>query len=69
MENEFEGKMEFTYQFDKHSPRVVMTISPQSTLTEVFEAFEGFLLGAGYSFKGQIDIVGDVPQDIETELN
>ena len=66
---EFEGKMEFTYQFDKNEPRVVVTLSPQSSLDEVLLAFDNFLRGAGYVFVGQIDIVDDVPQDSEAELN
>ncbi len=67
-----DGLMEFFYQFDSKSPAVSMKISPQSTLTEVFEAFGAFLRGAGYVIDGEIDIVdvnGNVPQDENAELN
>ena len=60
------GKMEFTYQYDDVSPRIVMTILPGLLLSEVLEAFEAFLLAAGYSFTGQIEINGNI---IDTEQN
>lgn len=48
--------MRFTYQYDKDSPKVTMTIKgPDTTLAEVIEQFEGFLKAAGYSFDGQLD--------------
>lgn len=58
-EDKMDGKMEFFYQFEETAPKIVMTISPQSSLDEVFESFEQFLKGCGYSFEGNIEIVND----------
>ncbi len=63
------GKMEFYYQFDTHFPEVKVTLHPTSDLSQVFEAFAGFLRGAGYAFNGEIQIVdNDMPQ-IEESVN
>lgn len=52
--------MTFTYQYDKHSPKVVLKIKgPDTTLTEAIEQFELFLKAAGYSFDGQLDFTED----------
>ncbi len=68
-DNEMDGYMEFFYQFNQKSPAVSIRLSPDTALPEVFEAFEQFLRGAGYSFNGQIDLVDDVPQDSQAEYN
>lgn len=52
-----DGKMQFIYQFAEHSPRTEVTLSPESTLTEVVEQFEIFLKAAGYGFDGALDFV------------
>lgn len=49
-------KIEFVYQVEG-APKVTLTLSAESTLGQVLEAFEMFLLASGYSFKGQVDIV------------
>ena len=54
-----EGNMKFTYQFDENSPKVEITLSPESTLTDALEAFESFLRAAGYGFDGVVDIVNE----------
>lgn len=52
--------MQFVYQYDKQSPRVVVRVpGPDTTLTEALEQFEAFLKAAGYSFDGQLDFVND----------
>lgn len=56
---EANGKMEFTYQFSDHDPKVTMTLSPGMDLGDVIEAFETFLLAAGYVFNGQLEINGN----------
>ncbi len=58
-DNEMDGYMEFSYQFSRKDPAVFMRLAPDSDLSQVFEAFERFLRGAGYHFNGQIDIVSD----------
>jgi hypothetical protein len=50
--------MKFSYQFDEKSPTITMELSPESTLSEVFEAFGAFLQGAGYTVDGPITIEG-----------
>lgn len=49
--------MTFIYQFDERDIKVEVTILPDSDLPTVLEAFERFLRGAGYSFKGYVDII------------
>lgn len=60
--------MKFTYQYDDVSPLVEVTISPQSTLLETLEAFEGFLKAAGYHFDGELDFVQDL-ETVDPEAN
>jgi hypothetical protein len=36
---------------------VEMTLSEDSALPEVLEAFEDFLRGCGYSFSGHLDLI------------
>lgn len=50
------GKMQFIYQFSDVHPEVTVTLSPESSLDAVFEAFEGFLKAAGYQI-GHIELV------------
>ncbi len=72
MEEQDDGLMEFFYQFDSKHPAVSMKLSPESSLPEVFEAFEAFLRGAGYVINGEIDLVDRVnygPQDENAEMN
>ena len=54
--------MRFTYQFDENSPKVEITLSPESTLTEALEGFENFLRAVGYSFDGVVDILGETEE-------
>lgn len=63
--NEPNGKMEFTYQFMDTAPKVVVTLSPESTLDEAVEAFELFLGCAGYSTEGILRFVEDATQETE----
>lgn len=52
--------MQFTYQYEKGSPKVVVKVPASDiTLTEALEQFEGFLRAAGYSFDGQLDFVNE----------
>lgn len=51
------GKMVFTYQFSDVDPKITVELSPDSDLDRVLEAFEQFLLGAGFSFEGQLDFI------------
>lgn len=41
--------MQFIYQFEKSSPKIMVEISSQATLNDVLDAFEDFLLASGYS--------------------
>jgi hypothetical protein len=70
---ECNGKMEFTYQFSEGDPKVTMTLSPGAGLGEVIESFEAFLIAAGYSFNGQLEINGNFQDsdliDPNTEQN
>lgn len=50
--------MKFSYQYDEKSPKITFSLSPDSTLTEVLEAFEDFLRGVTYSFDGHLTIEG-----------
>lgn len=54
-----EGNMKFIYQFDENSPKVEITLSPESTITDALEGFEAFLRAAGYCFDGVVDIVNE----------
>lgn len=51
--------LKFQYQFDESHPLIEVTMPSDSALPEVFEAFQGFLQAAGYSFKDNeiLDIV------------
>lgn len=69
MDKESAGRMEFTFQSQEHAARVVVTLSPQADLNEVFDAFENFLHAAGYVFHGTIDIVNYMPQGENAEFN
>lgn len=51
-----EGRIYFEYQDDVHTSKVAITLSPDSSLSEVLESFEQFLKAAGYIFDGVIDI-------------
>lgn len=61
-----EGSMKFIYQFDENAPKVELTLSPEATLTEVLEQFEGFLFAAGYRYEGTLDFVNEHVKE-ETE--
>lgn len=52
-----EYMLKFEYQFDENMPKVTLEMSPESDLPEVLEAFQSFLLGAGYVFNGHIEIL------------
>lgn len=54
-----EGRMKFTYQFDENSRLVEVTLSPEASLSEVLESFEGFLFAAGYRFDGNLDFYAE----------
>lgn len=62
--NQQTGKIEFTYQFSEFDPKVTMTLAPGTSLPQVLEAFEMFLLASGYSFKGVVDIVEPYDADL-----
>ena len=49
--------MKFTYQFDHHTPSITVELSNESALPDVLEAFEMFLIAAGFCFDGKVDIV------------
>lgn len=50
-------------------PHVAMSMPSESSLPDVIEVFETFLLAAGYRFKGRLDFVDDEPSDIKPEYN
>lgn len=52
------GKITFSRTYD-NDETIVHTISGESTLTDVLEAFQFFLKGCGYHFDGYVDIVDD----------
>lgn len=52
--------IKFEYQFDDTAPKVVLELSPESSLPEVIDQFELFLLASGYSFEGHLDFYEDV---------
>lgn len=56
---EANGKLEYTYQYSTHDPKVSMTLSPETPLGDAIEAFEAFLRAAGYSFAGHVEINGN----------
>lgn len=49
--------IQFTYQYDKSSPKVTVRLPSDSGLADVLQQFEGFLKAAGYSFDGQLDFI------------
>lgn len=49
-------KMRFEYQWDADSPRIVVELPAYATLSDVVEAFNGFLRASGYVFDGQLTI-------------
>ena len=52
------------------NPLVEITISSDSTLEEVLQAFEYFLKATGYSFNGTVDIVDETScEDVKVEEN
>ena len=51
-----EGNIKFSYQYNEHSPKVEITLRPDSTLSEMLEEFDKFLKAAGYEFHGFVDI-------------
>ena len=55
--------MKFSYQCDEDAPKIEMSISPHSSLEEVFEAFEDFLRGAGYVLEGNVTLIDDSNND------
>jgi len=58
--NTANGKMEFFYQYREGDGTVSITLPPDATLEEALEGFETFLLAAGYSFDGQVEINGNI---------
>ena len=65
------GLIEFYYRPNMQDIAVSIQLSPDSTLPEVLEAFEGFLKAIGYKFSGEVNIVTieEVPQDPQADLN
>ena len=57
---ECNGKMEFFYQYKEGDGSVSITLPSDATLEEALEGFETFLLAAGYSFSGRVEINGNV---------
>lgn len=57
---ESKGKMEFFYQYGENEGSVALTLPPDATLEEAIEGFETFLLAAGYSFDGRLEINGNI---------
>jgi len=49
--------MKFSYQYDEGRPKVEMEINNDSTLPDVIQSFEDFLLACGYRFEGHLDLV------------
>lgn len=47
----------FEYQFDQHTPKIIVETTAEATLTDLLGAFESFLIAAGYNFEGNVDIV------------
>lgn len=64
--------MKITFELDGNS---FEAISPTKiafygvTLTDALELFESVLLGAGYRFRGEIDIIDEEYKDKEEETN
>lgn len=54
-----EGRMQFTYQFEIGSPKITVTLGPQTGLPEALSSFQAFLKAAGYSFNGELVIEED----------
>jgi hypothetical protein len=54
-----QGHFYFEYWHGPGTAKVSMELSPDSDLDEVCQAFEQFLLGAGYSFTGRVEIVNE----------
>lgn len=55
----------FEYQYDANSPKVHIELSSDSTLSDVIEQFERFLLAAGYSFYGTLDFIEEEATNVE----
>jgi hypothetical protein len=51
-----EGRIYFEYQFAEQHPKISVTLSPESTLTDVLASFQDFLRCSGYAFEGDIVI-------------
>lgn len=57
------GKIEFSYTMSDGAS-VKMTISDETPLAQVLEAFEMFLRASGYAVDGIVDIVQYADQDL-----
>ena len=66
--NQPNGKIEFIHQYSDGDPKVIMTLSPETPLPQLLEAFEMFLRASGYSFNGIVDIV-ETEYDPKAEQN
>ena len=51
--------MKFSYQFEENSALTEMTLNSESSLSDVLLEFEHFLLSAGYSFDGHVEIYNE----------
>ncbi len=60
--------MTFSYQFDSHTPKITMELSPETVLPDALGAFESFLIAVGYVFQGHVDII-PVDEPITEEVN
>ena len=49
--------IKFEYQYDDQSPKISVELHADSSLPDVIEQFERFLLAAGYSFEGTLDFI------------
>jgi hypothetical protein len=53
-----EGNIKFSYQYSESSPKIEVTLPPDSTLDQVLESFGDFLRAAGYGVDGAV-MIGD----------
>lgn len=61
---EYNGMMQFFYQYKEGDGSVTMTLPPDATLEEALEGFETFLKATGYSFIGRVEINGNFDPEL-----
>lgn len=54
------------YQYEEGKPKIVVELNRDSSLTDLLEGFGAFLLAAGYSYNGHLDIVEEEEANVSS---